>query len=223
LLESRDGALWLGLRLQGLQRWNAGAFSPVRTSHQRINDLIEDDEGNLWVGTAGGGLNRLQRARFSLLGEEAGGVCEDRSGAIWFANRNGGVLKIREGNVVAANQKGWPKKAIPICPDLAGNIWIGTGPRLCRVTADHDEPPAWIEMEDIGTIHVIFTARDGSVWVGGETGPPLRFRGDTHESYGASRGFTNSRVLAIGEDAAGHIWIGTEGGDLCELVNNRFC
>lgn len=72
LTETRDGALWLGTKAQGVLRWQEGAAAAVPTAHSRINDFCEDDAGNVWAATAGGGLNQLRPARFTLLGEDAG-------------------------------------------------------------------------------------------------------------------------------------------------------
>src|SRR5436190_538186 len=57
LLESRDGTLWIGTDAGGLMRWNAGPTSVMKTSHAQISDVKEDDEGNIWVATMGGGLD----------------------------------------------------------------------------------------------------------------------------------------------------------------------
>ena len=151
MIETRDGALWLGTKAQGVLRWHGGGAVAVRTSHSRINDFREDDEGNLWVATAGGGLNRLQPAHFTLIGEEAGllpdiagCVCEDGAGDIWFANRNG-VGRVRAGRLEPlVNAGAWPKRTIPVCPDRDGNVWIGASPRLLKCKAGSDDPKSGI-------------------------------------------------------------------------------
>ena len=68
------------------------------------NDVVhgfEDSKGNLWFGTFGGGVNRIQRLennelRFECLDESSGltndevfGILEDEQGYIWFSTENG--------------------------------------------------------------------------------------------------------------------------------------
>ena len=106
LTESRDGTVWLGLANYGLVHWTQQGATVVQSFRSRINALFEDDAGDLWVATAGGGLNRLHANRFELLANavnlpdsSASSVCEDSLGDMWFAEhaalarRHNGVLE----------------------------------------------------------------------------------------------------------------------------------
>jgi len=229
MMEDSRGALWIGTKGLGVFRWEGKQCEAVPVSYPRVNDLLEDDSGNVWVATAGGGINRLQRARFSLLGEEQGiqpylmgSVCEDATGETWFANRmcigrvRGGLLE------TPPFPAEFLRKAGPICSDLAGQLWMVVGARLCTWNPATEEPPHWVEMEALGNVHALHAARDGSVWVAGERGPLVRFRGGTSQTYGANEGYTSTMAKAIGESAAGDIWVGTEQGELFQLKGNRF-
>jgi len=229
LMEDRAGALWIGSRNQGAFRWEHGTLGSVATSYARINEFLEDAEGNMWVATAGGGLNRLQRARFTLLGEEAGvlpdnvgSVCEDAQGGLWFGNRScfGQIVhgRLETPEIVGA----FSKRGMPICTDREGNLLIATWERLGRLSLGDTKAPEWVEMENIGTIHAIFPARDGSVWIAGETGPLVRFHGTMHTLYGAAEGYTSTRAQAIAETGNSELWVGTEFGELFRLQGDRF-
>ncbi|MGB8355405.1 MAG: two-component regulator propeller domain-containing protein [Chthoniobacteraceae bacterium] len=57
------------------------------TSHTAISSITEDRDGNLWVGTVGGGLNRLSPCRFFLRQKKDGlhtdnivSLCKDTEG-----------------------------------------------------------------------------------------------------------------------------------------------
>ncbi len=76
--EDREGVLWIGTFNGGLDRLDresapgagAGQFvhypndpnDPHSLSHNTVLSIYQDREGVLWVGTAGGGLNKLDRA-----------------------------------------------------------------------------------------------------------------------------------------------------------------
>src|SRR5262249_33796704 len=92
LLEDRAGAGWIGTATHGLFRFDGSKIESVQTSYPEIACLMEGSEGNIWVGTRGGGLDRLRPRTIELLGTESGlpfesvrSVCEDGTGAIWAA------------------------------------------------------------------------------------------------------------------------------------------
>jgi signal transduction histidine kinase/ligand-binding sensor domain-containing protein len=230
VFEDRHGALWVAAQEQGLIRWKDGVATPISTSHVKISALQDDDEGNLWVATSGGGLNRIQQTRLALVADEpnwtdtvSGTVCEDALGNLWFANRKG-VRKITGGHVEVMNPDvGWPRRALPVAADRAGNVWLGVGSDVFRARADGTEPPKLVAAGNDGAVRAIFVARDGSVWAGRNAGPMAHFRPDgTSESFDATRGFTAKRVRCIGQDANGAIWVGTEEGLLFAQDKDRF-
>jgi signal transduction histidine kinase/ligand-binding sensor domain-containing protein len=229
LYEDRRGALWMAPPDQNLVRWKEGVSVEIPAAHLNINMLTEDDEGNLWVATGGNGLNRVQQARLMLVADEvnwsnsAGSISEDQNGTLWFANRQA-VRTISNGQIeTLAVDSGWPKKLLPIAPDLAGNLWFGVGGDLYRRSADRRDPPVLVETRAAGSIHVLFCARDGSLWVGRNSGALRRYLPDgTSETFDAKQGYRGRGVRAIGEDAAGHIWIGTEEGQLFEKTAEGF-
>ena len=98
--------------------------------------MLFDREGILWLGTHGGGLNRLKDGKFSVLttfnglsGNEIFGIMEDSRNRIWIATVNGvniwnrkkGIIKsLTEKNGLSANF------ALTMTEDSKGAIWIGT-------------------------------------------------------------------------------------------------
>ena len=74
-LAARDGTLWFGSYEGGLVSWRDGRFTAYRAGqgdglvHNSIWALAEDRQGNVWIGTLGGGVQRLdcQTGRFITL------------------------------------------------------------------------------------------------------------------------------------------------------------
>lgn len=102
LLEDRQGAIWIALAYNGLQRLdpvsNATQLfehdenNPNSLSHNYVRTLLEDQFGNIWVGTYGGGLNKLdpQTGLFKHYRKKDGlpedlilDLLQDTSGYIW--------------------------------------------------------------------------------------------------------------------------------------------
>lgn len=229
ILEDRAGAVWLAFNDRGLARWQDGALTDVPTSHVRISDLLEDTEGNIWAATNGGGLNRLHSVRFRLVAEEptwtndaSGAVCEDATGAVWFANRRG-IRRLNGQQFESFGpSQGWPSRALPICADATGHLWLGDRADLYCAPADGREPPVKIRTPSSSAITVLFPADDG-VWVG-RTGGPLMFHraNGAPQRFGSEQGYTGKTVRSIGRDAAGRIWVGTEEGALFGRTETGF-
>ncbi len=111
LYQDRAGNLWIGTAGGGLNRllW----FSPQKVifkrylhqnthpsglSHNHVIAITEDQEGHLWIGTYGGGLNKfdVNSETFQSFTEEDGlpnnivyGVLTDGNGYLWLSTNNG--------------------------------------------------------------------------------------------------------------------------------------
>jgi len=107
ITEDYDGNIWLGTE-QGLYLLNVDTGAFKRYTHKNndntslsnniVTCILLDSKKNLWVGTAGGGINLFNRKRgtFSLLNKKKGlandyihGIVEDQAGDLWISSNNG--------------------------------------------------------------------------------------------------------------------------------------
>jgi ligand-binding sensor domain-containing protein len=108
---SEPGILWVGTLNRGLNRFDtrtgtftrypADADPPRSLSHNTILAIHEDSSGTLWLGTYGGGLNKLVRSEtgeqnFFYYTEKDGlpnnsiyGILEDPDGFLWISTNKG--------------------------------------------------------------------------------------------------------------------------------------
>lgn len=227
MLESRDAGLWMSFWNAGLFRWNGEEIREVPTLHRSIRCLHEDREGNLWVGTAGGGLNRIRRSLFALwapaVADTIGSGCEDGQGKRWLGNARG-IWQLRDGLAVSAGtQPEWPAYANAVCADQQGALWIGGSSRIFRRRPGIDPFPVPMPPDTADHTYALFCARDGSMWAGRENGPLLRYgKDDSLETYGPEQGYDGTFAQVFGEDATGKLWVGTRQGSLFHLSNGRF-
>src|SRR5206468_2470485 len=149
------------------------------TSHKEISCLLEDREGNLWVGSNGGGLNRIRRRAIELEGTETGlpfaavqSICQDQDGTIWVATQNGLLARrVNSQWKALAVADGWPEDATCVATDSQSGLWIGT-----RLHGLHywrgDRFVDWGNPRDLRgqTLHTLLATRTGDLWLG-EEGP----------------------------------------------------
>jgi signal transduction histidine kinase/ligand-binding sensor domain-containing protein len=227
ILESQDGALWLAFRSAGLFRLDAHGLVELPTSHQIPRCMTEDREGNLWLGTAGGGLNRIRRSSFELsatnVADTIGSICEDASGTLWLGNARG-IWKIVDGKAHAPeNPQEWPNFAHAVCADSDGNLWIGGSRGVFRYREGIDAFPQAMLPQQIDHAYALFRAADGSMWAGCESGPLLRYdRSGQVRTYGPEQGYDGRIAQVFGEDSSGNLWVGTRLGGLFRLDGERF-
>ena len=88
-------------------RYPYGGDKPNTLSIGRASAIVEDPRGNLWIGTAGGGLNLLERStgRFyhyrrddrdstSLSDDTVYSLHVDRHGDLWIGTAGGGLDRL---------------------------------------------------------------------------------------------------------------------------------
>jgi ligand-binding sensor domain-containing protein/signal transduction histidine kinase len=234
--EDREGNLLVGTLGAGVFWFDAeGHYTCLSTniglSNNFILSLLADQDNSLWVGTDGGGLNRVTRRIFDVLEESRGlvvqSVCEDLGGGLWLGfNAIGfnasGAAQWRDG----ALQWFGPRQGLmnssvrTLFVDRSRRIWAGTVGGLFQFQGKAFQqtpgPPAL--NQEILAIH---QDRGGRVWLG-TRGGLVRWDERDWKSFGARDGLPGNEVQAIADDAEGNLWIGTRGGGLHCLRDGRF-
>ncbi|HSU57074.1 MAG TPA: two-component regulator propeller domain-containing protein, partial [Candidatus Dormibacteraeota bacterium] len=191
--------------------------------------LAEDREGNIWVGTVGGGLNRIRRRAVNLEGTESGlpfpsvqSICEDRSGRIWAATQNG-IIARREGNswVSMRNEQDWPQDATCLTAGPDGSLWVGT--RLHGLYCWRDGHFVdWGDRKSIRgqTLHTLLVSKNGDLWIGEETPHAIqRLRKGELKTFEVPQDIRIIRAMA--EDSAGTIWAASSKGILFRIQDEK--
>lgn len=220
LAASKDGTLWIGTQ-DGLVSWKNGVLTPYpdpRLGKWMITSLHEDKHQNIWVGTYGGGLFRINEhgaenftTAEGLIQDFVISISEDREGSLWIGT--GGLNRLKDGPFTTfSTLEGLSGKlATPVLQQPDGTIWIGTDKGVNR-------------LKD-GVIKT-FTASDGlpgsivnslsydsknRLWIGTLHGLTILENGQ-FKTLTMKDGLVSNHVKALYEDRQGRIWIGTVSG-----------
>jgi len=132
LLRDRRGTLWAAPVEGPLLRFDGARFQAVPTdaAQLRIQALVEDAQGQLWVGTAGSGLWQLRSNRLALAALTAAEITTLESageGDLLVGTRSHGLLTLVEGRLeTPAWARSLPRKPIvSLLLDRQGSVWVG--------------------------------------------------------------------------------------------------
>lgn len=105
-------------------------------SHRQITSLHADRHGSLWIGTYGGGVNRLlPDGRIEHFRRDQPGaddivwsLFEDRAGMLWIATINNGLRLLADGPFTTLSEiDGLSSRRLTVLEkDESGSLWIGT-------------------------------------------------------------------------------------------------
>ncbi len=230
--EDRQGNLIVGTLGAGVFWFNTeGQTSCLSTnqglSHNYVLSLLVDREGTLWVGTDGGGLNRVKRQVFETLGESRDwvvqSVCEDGQGGIWIGANGSGAMHWKDGVL----QRFGPGQGLinqyvrAVFEDREQQVWAGTwGAGLFQFQADRFQ-----RAPGAGSVHPVVLAihqdRGGRLWLGTQGGLARR-DGTEWKLFTTRDGLSAEVVQALADDRDGNLWIGTAGGGLNRLRDGQF-
>ncbi len=196
-----------------------------------VDALFGDREGNVWAGIQRVGLVQFKRQRFRSLTLKDGlpapmiwTVCEDGSGAIWFAGEAPFLGRWKDGglSLLERDHGDLPGAPSALLCDKDGRLVTGfdnTGIFLRYGERFLPERPRFRPAMQ-GQVHFLFDDREGRRWVGLSGGVAVAGEGSA-QFYG-SRAFGGSALRTIAQDAAGRIWIGTASNGMAWFEDEKF-
>ena len=192
-------------------------------SHSFILSLIFDREGNLWVGTNGGGLNRVKRKLFAILSPSKGSVVQsispEKLTGLWIGYNWNRVDHWTNGaSVQYPLARGSYAKVVYV--DHHAQVFVGVssvlGEHLFKFDSDRFVE-AGADIED--DILAIQQDRASNMWIGTKSGL-FEWDGQSRRFFSVNDGLPAPDVHAVADDAEGNLWVGT-GGGLCCLRNGQ--
>lgn len=229
--QDKYGFLWVGTHY-GLNRFDGVNFKTFEYDYKDslslrtnlIDCLLADGEGNLWVGTYGGGLNRYDIDKNEFIRFTGSNKHEtyhddyitdlhrDENDNIWVGTEKGGlfILELKTGNYhqffhpQTDNRDVVMNDISVIDQDQFGNIWVGTfSEGLYRIEKGSGKILQINELDasfqlNHNVIRSLHRGKKGTLWVGTNRGiAELVYDSDNrfHFSFEYSKGTTSWKDL----------------------------
>ncbi|GAK50223.1 two-component system sensor histidine kinase/response regulator [Candidatus Moduliflexus flocculans] len=261
--EDHQKRLWIGanatdtagLNLFDRERGTFTSFAhdPSRLtsiSHNDIRALYEDTSGVLWIGTRGGGVNKLnlKPRKFvsvtpdptdpnSLLGNAANAFAVTQSGELWVGMSGGGLNRYDAArdmftHVTPENSLLTDRTILAIHEDRSGRLWLGTNdgglqlfdPKTQDVISFITRPGSPDSLSD-NRVYALCEDSRQRLWIG--TGKGVNLFAPTSQTFlhladfpGAPKALGETGIFSLLETQEGTLWIGTWGAGLYAMAES---
>jgi ligand-binding sensor domain-containing protein len=211
--------LWLSSRF-GFYEFDGTSFNAYTEKNgleiPDVRDILEDDEGNIWLATYGGGISRFTGKIFTSFTTKNGlssdavmSVTQDLKGRLWFSTFDKGICLQESDSIrqfpldeLTDNNRIWSS----LC-DHSGAIWFGSSDGLLRCINDQFEIFTSNDSLNITMVLALFEDTSKRIWIGTQKGLIIYENGVF--SSVRTEGAPKKKIRCIREDRAGILWFAT--------------
>lgn len=225
----REGYAWVGMTsgVTVVDPVTGAAVSVASMNGTPVLSILQDTEGDHWIGTESSGLHVLRHLLFhgvpALAESPTTSVAQTKDGAIWVGTRDNGLYRIRNGIVdqPVANRLLTSPVILCLQPALesSGGLWVGTPDGLNRIAANNAvRRITTVNGLPDDYIRSLAASADGSVWVGTRHGLD-HIQNDQHRTFTSVDGLGGDLIGAMLVDKSSidsatppALWAATSGG-----------
>ena len=219
-LDSKDN-LWL-CTLKGLIKFRDSAFSLVAINGKNTEsdfpmyDVVEDNQGMLWVGSSDGVLKyengELRKCIWKgaqVYGEiVAMHIAQDKK--VWLASYATGMYVASHDTLRKVYEPEGFKHPTVILEDRNHNVWVGSEFGVVRY---NNNQASYIEAAkglSSNNVTALCEDHEGSIWLGTYYSGLNRLREGTFTNYTVLNGLTHNTIHSIFQSGNGAIFLGAE-------------
>ncbi len=181
--------------------------------------LIQDHEGNYWIGTSTKGIFQLRKTIISNYSEKDGlrndqilSISNRSDGGLLIGTNGGGLYELRNNKITYSplNKSIKEKFIWSIFEDSQKRVWCSDSDLFY---IDEMGKAVYTTSGEfyLYNTQAIYEDKTGAIWVGYRFGL-LRYYNNKFERYSTEQGLSDNDVRCIYEDDKGNIWAGTVNG-----------
>lgn len=228
----------LGLYYLNTRNGNTRYFDEKDLSSKLIRSVIQDGEGNIWIGADHGGISVLNKESWqitslksdpdrygSLLSNNINTLYRDRNDNIWVGTTKSGLSYHHVGANNFHHYKFDSKDPSyndmsSVVEDERGNLWIGTNgqgllyfnTRTNSFTRGSNYQQVVSGLQANVVVSLLYSSQR-ELWVGTYLEGLKRYRNGRFMTYGpgpdAAGPISSPNIWELYEDAGGNLWVGT--------------
>jgi ligand-binding sensor domain-containing protein/signal transduction histidine kinase len=233
MFETTSGDVWVGTVNDGVfivapdgRERHLGRGEGL--GHESVLSIVADHEGNVWLGTDGGGLEMLRKRVVDMVSppdrwqnRAVLSVSPATNGGLWVGTEGAGLYYWNKENFLRVPGPSTPGASDirSVMQDRSGKLWVGTqgagvlsesSNGLASIRTRFGMPPL---------IYALFQDQNAGIWIGTQNGL-MHLDGTNWIGLGGQ--LYRSEVRCIAQTPDGSIWIGMRGGGVARYRDGQF-
>jgi len=214
--------LWVAMDADGLYCIDQGlvqhySMADGSLPSDYVSSLMVDGNGDIWVGTYGGGIVVFSNESHHNISTKEGlpsdvitALTQDPLGRIWAGTSDAGICRFDgvRWSTLSSSDGLVSNNVSSIFADHLGNLWIGTNMGVSRF-----DGAAWYPAEGSGlppgtVIQTAIEGSDGTRWFGSSSGL-FRLSGERWSLVNSDSGYFGTNTTSSMSSTDGRLWFGT--------------
>ena len=222
------GTIWFGSE-KGLVVYDNGEYSVYSGNTLEgaaINEIISDREGNIWIATDRSGLGKLSLSKFKMmkLGVTVNSLAESPDGKIWAGTDKGVCCYEHDREVknsLVEYTKGMRVRDVTIAKN--GDILVSVYTSPGQIRWSEKGMKTWSRDEGLAgnKVRLAMETVPDELYVGTTTGLSIIHSDGSIKSFDIYSGLLNEYVMALHKDDKDVVWIGTDGGGIYLMKDEK--
>ena len=224
-----SGSLWFGTE-KGLVLYRDGIYYQYTEdeglSNNNIKRIVEDREGNIWLATDRGGIEKMNLAKFHMtkLDTAVNAIAEAPDERVWVGTDTGlrcYLHDIEETNILTKYCAGQRIRHVGLAKN--GDVLVCCYAKPAQLRYGKEGIRSWTTDDGLAgnKIRIAVETSKGELYVGTTTGLSIIHTDGTITSYFREQGLSSNYIMAVYEDREGVIWVGTDGGGINLMKDGR--